>query len=1446
MKTVKRIRRISIKMARLALSSVLVFLMTLLSFSPAIQAPQAVQAAGSFTVDSQLDFSNGTQDGNLVLGDQTRLDTTTPGYTEDEESEFTEDGYLDWESDVVSNQIQIANTGITEYYQNSNPGISHIPSGNDPFGGKPYYDSVNEIIYYPTFGSGVFSVDTQGTIEQSDDVVIANYTSGTVTGVSAQILGDYPSVIQADGNYLYIESDGVSVIDTQGTFDDASDDTLVAEYTTGSTPAISNNIVFDIHRDSANNLLYVAGFGGVDIINDNGTPGIPGDDTLAGSINPGFSVNVTVEGDFMYLGVSGGGLQAYNRNGAPGTPAGYTLEATYTNVSTPGILSPTPQSAKVYGNYLIVETFTGITAIDLGVDTVPGGGDDSHAADYVDGTVLPAGAGNTPAMDVKFGSLYIGTENNGIYTISFGADTVPGGGDDLIVQNISGVTQPGLHSPYISDISIADNGWHVYSSGSRAGLINPYSSFAEFKSSGTFISSPLPLSTTPSGVIEWEELATGDHTVNVFTRTGDSSVFYSDDFDDSVLPTITSNGFDSVTESGSFMTFLDNSTGCFGFCDADWEVDPTANAFSGNSLIKMRLRYTSASGTDEMNFRIRTDGGETNSEETTLSSGAWTTVSYTPGQGYNEVGFTTTTNEGGNVGDTLEIDLLEVIFFDATWGPWSSGYTNPAGEIITSDTESGQQYIQYRIDMETLDSVTSPTIDSVTLSDFQSTGQYTSQVFDAGSVSDWTELTSSSTLPNDTSISFFTRTGDAPVPDGSWSSWEAVNSPIASPDARYLQFRADFATAEPASSPQLDSVTVNYVASSSPVPDDSQSTIVASPDHITANGVSTSTITVTLRDALSTLIPGQAVVMNTDAGTISSVTDNGDGTYTATLTSSAVAEVATVSFTVNATPFSATTAVEFLAGSSDTATVSPATTVSETDLSIMITPDAGGSSSITKIHYTLDGSEVSESSALYDGPISLSKKGTTILKWKGYNDTSDPLDSGTEYYYLPNTNITPICHYPDNGQCFGPQTFTFTTAESTETVYYTVDNTNPLTNEPIYTQPDESTEEFFAQAKPIGSGETVHIGENTKIRFASKNRFDQASPTYYRHSVLNFPHVLTMPDPGANAHLLGFRHDGLRAETPNFILEQFSKNGGSITTGDLNGDGRDEIIMSPGKGKTTDLYVFSYHETGDTSAEKELILLAFKKDIYGNENIRTGLSIAAADINGNGREEIISVPKEGAKAHVLVHEYRIDADPNGGPGAKYLRRTTDGDFLAYGFTGDYTEDYTRGAEVAAADLNGDGIVEIITSSDSGQIRIFDKRGNQTFSLGFHPYGKLTRRALKLATGDVTGDGIPEIITIPKKGNPHVLFVNRFGQRVFTPNFVPDINKGQEENEIATADMDFDLKPELIIQDKDLDGKPILRIFDPETQAAKPYMIKPNYPGYIGGLTIATGLWSGRE
>ncbi|WP_183938868.1 invasin domain 3-containing protein, partial [Sphingorhabdus rigui] len=101
------------------------------------------------------------------------------------------------------------------------------------------------------------------------------------------------------------------------------------------------------------------------------------------------------------------------------------------------------------------------------------------------------------------------------------------------------------------------------------------------------------------------------------------------------------------------------------------------------------------------------------------------------------------------------------------------------------------------------------------------------------------------------------------------------------------------------------------------------SIITAAAPSISANGTSTTTITVQLKDVNGKNLTtgGKAVTLATTAGTLSSVTDNNNGTYTATLTSSTSVVTATITGTTEALAISDNAQVQFVSTSSVSGTL---------------------------------------------------------------------------------------------------------------------------------------------------------------------------------------------------------------------------------------------------------------------------------------------------------------------------------------------------------------------------------------------------------------------------------------------------------------------------------------------------------------------------------------------
>jgi len=94
-------------------------------------------------------------------------------------------------------------------------------------------------------------------------------------------------------------------------------------------------------------------------------------------------------------------------------------------------------------------------------------------------------------------------------------------------------------------------------------------------------------------------------------------------------------------------------------------------------------------------------------------------------------------------------------------------------------------------------------------------GVFTSSIWDANFTATWKNINWTATLPQATSITLQTRTGNTSTPDASWSNWSNIytnsGESITSPNGRYIQYSALLETTDATVTPILQDVTITYV-----------------------------------------------------------------------------------------------------------------------------------------------------------------------------------------------------------------------------------------------------------------------------------------------------------------------------------------------------------------------------------------------------------------------------------------------------------------------------------------------------------------------------------------------------------------------------------------------------------------------------------------------------------
>jgi len=225
--------------------------------------------------------------------------------------------------------------------------------------------------------------------------------------------------------------------------------------------------------------------------------------------------------------------------------------------------------------------------------------------------------------------------------------------------------------------------------------------------------------------------------------------------------------------------------------------------------------------------------------------------------------------------------------------------------------------------------------------------------------------------------------------------------------------------------------------------------------------------------------------------------------------------------------------------------------------------------------------------------------------------------------------------------------------------------------------------------------------------------------------------ILTAAGRGSLPIVRGFDSAGVR-NTEFFAYAPGFRGGVSVASGDIDGDGVDEIVTGAGAGGTPEVRVFS--RTG----ELQKSFLAYAPGFRG------GVSVASGDIDGDGKDEIVTAPGRGGGPHVRVFA------GNG---------TALQSFFAY------DRSLRAGVFVALADLDGDGKEDIVTGLGTGaasEVRTF--RGPGALGAVFTAFSGLF--GARIAAADIDADGKAEIIVAPDAGGePEVRIFNSYGALV---------------------------------------------------------------------------------
>ncbi|MFA6198500.1 MAG: FG-GAP-like repeat-containing protein [Patescibacteria group bacterium] len=201
-----------------------------------------------------------------------------------------------------------------------------------------------------------------------------------------------------------------------------------------------------------------------------------------------------------------------------------------------------------------------------------------------------------------------------------------------------------------------------------------------------------------------------------------------------------------------------------------------------------------------------------------------------------------------------------------------------------------------------------------------------------------------------------------------------------------------------------------------------------------------------------------------------------------------------------------------------------------------------------------------------------------------------------------------------------------------------------------------------------------------------------------------------------------------------FAFDRNSRMGMQVNQADIDGDGTNEIVVTPGQGVESTMKAFELNGT----------LIA--STLTYNKGFRGGVAVATGDFNGDNKDEVAVAPIIGGGPNIRI----------------YSLNTTTHSFELMDWFFAYEQAYKGGVNLVTGDVDGDGVSELVVAPISGRSPLVKVYNYNSATSNFDVVDEVTayqstfRGGVQIATGDVNGDNADEIIVSPYvNGGPNV-------------------------------------------------------------------------------------------